>query len=115
MITPISGIVLDNLRSGLDPVQIRHADVHDHQIRPQFISQSHGVAAIGSLAHDFDPLMLFELQPKALAHHAVVICDEYANHPVATPRQTGTSTSKIVPFSGWEMMVTLPSSSRTRS
>src|SRR5262249_6893290 len=55
-------VLLDKLRSGLYAVQIRHSDIHDHDIGQQFFRQAYGFTAFRGLTDYFECLVLFQLQ-----------------------------------------------------
>jgi hypothetical protein len=52
----------------LDPIDLRHADVHEHDVRSQAQRLRHGVRAVGSLAGHLDVLLGIEDHAKARAH-----------------------------------------------
>src|SRR5262249_51964346 len=107
-------ILLHQLSSRLDTVQCRHRNIHDDDVWDQFLRHSHGFAAFGCLAYNFEIGVLFELKAQALAHDTVIIRDQNADlFHARTP--AGSSTRMVVPFLGCERRETFPSSSCTRS
>src|SRR6266699_3173653 len=63
----------------LDPVAVRHPQVHQHHVRPGQYRQGQGLVAVGRGGHDLDAVDQAEQRPEALADHALVIGDQDAD------------------------------------
>src|SRR5579862_7941381 len=70
-------IALDNLRSGVDSIELRHSNVHYYDIGAELLGHPDRLAPIRCLANDFDLGIGLEEEPKALSDHAVVVCEEH--------------------------------------
>ena len=62
----------------LDPVDLRHADVHEDHVRLQAKRLGHSLDTVRSLAGDLDVLFGVEDHAKARAHERLVVDDEDA-------------------------------------
>ena len=97
--------MLVELAGGLDAVEHRHGDVHEHDVGPQLGRQAQGLLAVGRLADDLEPLLLHRAaQP--LAEHAVVVGEQQATAMAQVFRSCGASSRQrtVVPRSGTESM-----------
>ena len=54
-----------------------HADVHQHDVRPQLAGLAQGLVAIGSLADDFQALLASQADLETFAHHGMVVHHQY--------------------------------------
>ncbi len=64
------------LRDGprrLDPVEHRHAHVHQHHVGPVELDEADGVGAVGRLADDLDAVLRLEDHPETLAQQGLVV------------------------------------------
>ncbi len=64
---------------GFDAVQLRHGDVHDHDVGLQAFGQFHGFAAVAGLADDLHVGLRAQDHFEALAHHGVIVSEQDAN------------------------------------
>ena len=74
--TPVVGRALEHLLGGLEPVHVRHAQVHDHDVGPAALGQGDGGGAVGRLADHADPRRAGQREAEPLAHDLVVVGDE---------------------------------------
>ena len=58
---------------GLNTIQFRHGDVHDHDVRVQLFGEFHRLLPVACLAHDLHVGLRFQDHPKALAHQGVIV------------------------------------------
>ena len=65
---------------GLDPVQHRHADVHQHEVGPGPERALDGLAPVGCLGDDLDIGLGVEDEPEAAAHERLVVGEQDADH-----------------------------------
>ena len=63
-----------------DPVELRHADVHEDDVGPVEVDRAEHLAAVGGLAHDLEALRAGEHHPQARAHERVVVDEQDADH-----------------------------------
>jgi hypothetical protein len=68
----------------LDAVEHRHADVHQHDVRPVRLGQADGLLAVARLGDDRDRAGRLEHGLEARAHQRLVIGDEDADHGAAS-------------------------------
>jgi hypothetical protein len=67
----------DDPARGLQPVEIRHLDVHQHDARPPRARQVDRIAPVGSLADYGDAGLRLEDRAEAGAHEGLVVGDEH--------------------------------------
>ena len=65
--------LLDDLARGLEPVQLRHGDIHDDDIRGELLRHVDGLAAIFGLADHFDVGFGGKEGTDSLAHDRMVV------------------------------------------
>src|SRR5690606_22393132 len=88
-------------------VELRHQQVHDHDVRRQIHRQPHGALAIAGLADDDHVVLVLEKQPQSFTHYRVIVCDEQTDTALAHGLVTsaaGTVTSTRVPAPGFVSM-----------
>src|SRR5205814_9973762 len=69
----------------LQAVHARHADVHDHDVRPAPLREGDRALAVARLADDADVRRPRQRQPQALAHDLVVVDDQAGNFVCGHP------------------------------
>src|SRR5262245_34460416 len=90
---------VDELSGGFEPVQARHADVHENDVGPERPGGFDCLESVGRLADDFDLSIRLEDLAKACADERLVVCDENTNgHPFIAPRGRRTRTTKPPPL-----------------
>src|SRR5689334_8786825 len=62
---------------GLEATHNRHADVHDDDIRSEFLSQSHGFLPVSSFAANLPFGFRFEYASNSLAYDLVIVGNQY--------------------------------------
>ena len=68
-----------DLARGLDAVQPRHDQVHQHDVRSQGLRQPDALVAVAGLAHDRHVGLQLEEGAQALPHHLVIVHDQEAD------------------------------------
>ena len=68
-----------DLPRGLDPVQNRHRDVHQDDVRLQVLREPHGLPAVAGVPDDRDPVVAVEDRLERLGEEAVVVGYQHAN------------------------------------
>jgi hypothetical protein len=63
----------DDLAGGLDPVQPRHADVHEYDVGPGCPGPLHGLGPVGGLTHHRDVVFGVEQHPEPGAHQDLIV------------------------------------------
>ena len=63
----------------LDPVEVRHAHVHEDHVRVELPRQLDPLLAVRRLADELEVVAFVEDHPKAAAHERLVVDDEHAN------------------------------------
>ena len=76
MRTAVPGTFCGDHLGRLEPVHVRHAEIHDHDVGPPTLGQRDGRGAVGRLADDADPRRAGQREAKTLAHDLVVIGDQ---------------------------------------
>jgi hypothetical protein len=69
---------LFDLRSGLDAVQMRHRDIHNHHIRQALTHKLHGVLPITHLADHAHISLAIDQDFQPLAHNHMIIGEKDA-------------------------------------
>ena len=70
----------------LQSVETGHLDVHQDDVRAQFLNPKQRFMAIAGLSHDFEPGLASEARPYSLAHHGVII---HQHEPKSILRRAG--------------------------
>ena len=83
----------------LEPVELRHADVHQHDRRSEAGRLVDGLEPVGRLGHDFDLGIAREQHAEACSDHRLVVCDEDADAH-RWWRSTGSRALRTKPPSG---------------
>ena len=68
-----------HLARGLEPVEVGHADVHEHDVGPQRARRAHRLGAVLGLAHHLDVLLGVEDHAEAGAHEGLVVGEQDAH------------------------------------
>jgi len=91
-------IAFYDLRSGIDPIQFGHEDVHDDDVGIFGFREFDGLASITRFANDLELVTLLQLHAQSFSNNTVIVSDEnsYAFH-ASTPRGTGISNFIDVP------------------
>ena len=63
-----------------DPVELRHADVHEDDVGPVEVDGAEHLAAVGGLADHLEVVRAGEHHPQARAHERVVVDEQDADH-----------------------------------
>src|SRR3954454_24689199 len=71
--------VRDHLTSGLEPVQARHADVHQRHVRLKQLDLLDALLTVDRLAHDLDVGLRVEDHLEARAHERLVVRDQHSH------------------------------------
>ena len=58
---------------GLDAVQARHADVHEHHVGAQALGKLHRLIAVARLAHHLDAVVGRQDHAEAAAHQVLIV------------------------------------------
>ena len=95
---------------GLDAVAARHAQVHQHDVRPQPVGERERLVAVGRRADDLDPGEQPEQGGESFADDALVVGDQDADGCVHAG--THSSTRNPLPVGP---AVSVPPSSSARS
>ena len=66
-------------RGRLDAVEVRHHQIHDHDVRPELLGTLDGLAAVGRLADDLDVVVQLEEIAHPATDHRVVVDEEDAD------------------------------------
>ena len=75
----------EQLPGRLDPVDLGHADVHQHDIRRDAARLLDRLSPVGRLADDLEVGLRLEDHPEAGAHECLVVDDQHAHRPAARP------------------------------
>ena len=86
---PRAGLGADDAAGRLDPVQHRHADVHQHHVRPQPGRLRDRLLAVAGLADHGHVRLAVEDLAQADPHERLVVGDQQPDH--ATGRVTCTT------------------------
>ncbi len=77
------GLVGDDPAGGLDPVELRHADVHEHDVGPRAPHHRDRLGAVVGLAHHLDVVLGVEEDPESGSHERLVVGEGDADQPVS--------------------------------
>jgi hypothetical protein len=69
-----SRIRFDDLARGKNPIQQRHGDVQNGDLRMVLFTEPHRLPAIGSFRHELKPFF-FQKNAQTLAEHLVIVRD----------------------------------------
>lgn len=69
----------EQLTSGGDAVEMRHANIHKDNVRVELASARHGSVTVLRFTHHLDTVVAGENRPKSGAHEVVVIDEQYPN------------------------------------
>jgi hypothetical protein len=72
----------------LDPVELRHADVHQDDVRLELAGELHRLGAVGRLADHVEVVLGVEDHPEAGADEGLVVGDEDARHALTLSRSS---------------------------
>ena len=70
---------IGNAACGLNAVQLRHGDIHNHDIGQKSRGLLNGFAAVSDLADHLKIVLRVENHAKTAAHHGMVIGEQNAN------------------------------------
>jgi len=88
-----------NLARGLQPIQLRHADVENHDIGLQVDGLGYRFAARARFPADDPSRPPFQYGAYALTHDVVIVGDEDTDWPHGVSVSIGTRTRTVVPLS----------------
>ncbi len=91
------GVRSGDLPRGLDAVQHRHSDVHEHDVRAVLGAQLHCLGAVGGAGDDGDVRLRAEQRGESLSHDLVVVGDQRPDHEPSPSVGSSTSTTKPPP------------------
>ena len=80
----IGTVVTEQAASRLDPVDVGHADVHQHDVRPQAPRLRHRLSPVRRLADHLDVLFSLEDHAEAGADERLVVDDQHAKAHAGT-------------------------------
>ena len=69
-------------------VELRHADVHQHDVGPVEVDRAEHLAAVGGLGHHLEARRAGEHHPQAGAHERVIVDEQDADHRGRRARRT---------------------------
>ena len=72
----MSGALREELLGRLEPVHVRHPQIHDHDVRPAPLGERDGGRAVGRLADHADARRAGEREAESFADDLVVVGDE---------------------------------------
>ena len=81
----------DQLPVACEAVELRHADVHQHDVGPALAAWRRPAAPSLGLADDLDVGLGLEDHPEAGAHQRLVVGDEDPDHPLIVPGPPGSA------------------------
>ena len=77
---------------GSDPVEYRHAHIHQDDVGTQLARAFHRCPAVVGLAHDLDVVLCVEDEPEAAAHERLVVREQDGGHtPLSSGRRARTA------------------------
>ena len=79
-----SAAALSDSAGGLDPVQVGHADIHQHDVGPQRPGGLDRLTPVAGLANDLEVGLGVEDHAEACADERLVVGDQDADHPAAS-------------------------------
>src|SRR5690606_4345351 len=65
----------EDLTGGVETIQLRHTDVHQHDVRPCALHEVHRFAAVRSASDDLDVGLGVQQRAESLTHHGLIIDD----------------------------------------
>ena len=77
--TCVWGVLVGDLPGGLDPVELRHTDIENGNIRMLLRDQLHGFPSIAGLRYNFEVGLLLEQQTQARPNDGVIVSEQDAN------------------------------------
>jgi hypothetical protein len=77
----------------LDPVDLRHSQIHQHDVRPQLLDERDRFVAVRRLSHDFHLRPGRQQRAQPLAKERLIVGDEDRRH-------AGSSTETVKPSFG---------------
>src|SRR6266498_1574945 len=87
----------DDLAGGLDPVQLRHADVHEYDVGPGGPGPIHGLGPVGGLPHHRDVVFRVEQHLKSGPHQNLIVGEQHFDRSSAGRRSGRRGHSYAVP------------------
>jgi hypothetical protein len=78
-------VLFENLAGGVDAVEVRHGDVHDHHIGAEFPGQPHCAAAVAGFPDHLKAAFPLQQGRQPLPHDLVVIGQEDFNAHMSPP------------------------------
>src|SRR4051794_5106503 len=104
----------DDASRRLDPVEPRHADVHENDVRSQAARLVDRLLPVAGLAHDVDVGLGAQDHAQAVAHEPLIVGEQDAHRGhVAVSSGSVARTAKPPP--GWAALSTWPPKSSARS
>ena len=77
--TAVSGQACDDTAGRLDAVHIGHRDIHHHHVWTLLLGQPDAIPAVRRLAHHGHIGLPLEQRAQSVAHHRVIVSQQYAN------------------------------------
>jgi len=91
--------VVPDFARGVEPVQQRHRQIEDGDVRLEFARQPHRLPAVGSFRENVNVLRFaLEQQLDPLPHHRLVVCQDYSDGHAAALRCSGNSQASLREF-----------------
>jgi hypothetical protein len=78
-------LALEQAARRFEPVDVRHADVHEDDVRLELGRSRERLRAVGGLAHDVHVFLGLEDHPETGPDEGLVVHDEDANHEGTSP------------------------------
>jgi hypothetical protein len=79
-------IALDDLRCGIDAVELRHGDIHHHDIGRELFGHSDRLPSIGGFADHFDGGIGLQQKPQTFPNDSVIVGHEYSGNAAMISR-----------------------------
>ena len=71
-----AGIAAEQVARGLEPVELGHPDVHQHEVRRELARALQRLAPVGGLADHLEVGLRVEDHPQAAAHERLIVGDQ---------------------------------------
>jgi hypothetical protein len=69
-------IAFDNLRCRVDTIELRHGNVHHHDVWGELLGHPNRLSTIGRLANHFDIGIGLQQESEAFSHNAMIVGQE---------------------------------------
>ncbi len=92
----------------LEPVELRHPDVHQDHVRIEAVGLLHGLEPVARLGDDVDVLLAGEQHAKAGANHRLVVGDEHTDRHRSSPPRGSRVLSTKPPSADFPALISPP-------